>query len=520
MIYDKLEFRELKTVPTYGRNLYWVPINQLQPTVTQLFTDRLYKNKKVFRILLKLGTGLGKTLVSLLVSKYYSSWYKVYYQEYKKEYKCFIIGFSKAVFKRELTKFPELGVITYQEQELLKKLTVSIKNAREELKESLINKKKQIMIKIRKRITDSNSGGFYEFYGYKELANNLFIDKIPDDIDSSEVYEKYKKGEIRVDEILLEKFRHSFIICDEIHMTYNSSESNNYGIALQFIIDYYGKDISAIFLSATIINNNKRELIDNVNLIKDPDIPHFKSIDYFHSDTESNKISKKSLEPIYKQYEGKTIFLEENTEDYPDLIYMGKNIKMNPDGDYINFTECPMSPLHEVTYQDHNLYEEKTSNHLVHDIVVPNPDFSAEDILKWHPEHPEFLKRNMQVRGLFDNDEIVRKLKEASSEWKKKIGINITIEKNYYVLSGSWLHKSNLPIYSTKAFNAVNIIDKELKEDPLRKFLIYHQYVKGSGIIMIQEILRANGFITMDEIPSLDTYSSELYITRKEWFKK
>ena len=520
MIFDQLEFRELKSNPSYNKYLYWIPVNQLQPTVTQLFTERMYKNTEVFRMLLKLGTGLGKTLVSLLISKYYSSWFKTYYIEFKKEYKCFIIGFSKPVFKRELIKFPELGVITYQEQESLKKLSATIQNAREELRESLIMKKKQFVAKIRKRITDPGSGGFYEFFGYKELSNNLFIDKLPDDINSSNVFSEYKKGNIRVDDILLEKFRHSFIICDEIHMTYNSAESNNYGIALQFILDYFGKDISAIFLSATIINNNKRELIDNVNLIKDPEVPHFISQDYFFTDKDINKISKKSLEPIYEQYRGKTIFLEENTEDYPDLIYMGKNMKMNPDGDYIKFTECPMSPLHEATFADQNLYEEKTSNHLVHDIVIPNPDFSAEDILQWHPDHPKFAQRNMKVRGLFDSAEIISKIKNSSADWRRKIGIELTVEKNYYVLSGSWLHKSNLPIYSSKAVNAIKILENELKEDPMRKFLIYHQYVKGSGIIMIQEILRANGFIATDDMPSMDTLSSEVYLTRKEWFQK
>jgi len=47
---------------------------------------------------------------------------------------------------RELLKFPELGVITYTEQEMLKKLAVQIKNAKDELKENLIMKRKQLII--------------------------------------------------------------------------------------------------------------------------------------------------------------------------------------------------------------------------------------------------------------------------------------------------------------------------------------------------------------------------------------
>jgi len=510
----QLEFRELEDVPKFQDYVYWSQFDKLQPTVTQLFVKRyVTPTTQVSRILLKMGTGTGKTLTSLLVAQTFNKLTKQYYDVIGRKYSSIIIGFSREVYRRELLKYPELGIITADEKNKLINLFREAKEADGEIRDKLFQQRKSLLLKIKKRISSPNHEGFYQFFGYKELFNSLFISELDSDVSSENVYKKYKNNEIKINNLILKQFEKSYIICDEIHMVYNSEELNNYGIAIQFILDYYKDNITALFLSATIINNNKRELIDIANLIKDYKTPHFESNKYF-----GNK--SVSLQPIFDEFVGKVVFLEENTSDYPDLYYMGKNLKMTGKKDYIKFTECKMTPLHETTYQAANLYSEKTNNNIIHDMIVPNPDYSAKDILEWNPDHPNFKNRNMEVIGMFDVREIKEKLFGASQDWKKKIGISISIEKDYFIMSGTWLKYENLKIYSQKGVEFLNIIRKELKENPLIKILVYHHYVVGSGIITIEEILNQNGFCIYGESPNMDTYSSEVFITRKEWIKQ
>lgn len=455
-----------------------------------------------------MGTGTGKTLNSLMTSLSFCAAYSTVFKKYHKR-NAFIIGFSEDVFKKEFLKFPELGIITQREIDEIAQMKKDLKATTGETRELLEQNLRLYVNKIKKRITDPELGGFYKFFGYRELFNALFTtDTLPVGTLSANIHEMYQAGQIFVNQPLLDSFTDSFIICDEIHTVYNSTEMNNYGLAIQLILDYQKHRCHAVFLSATIINNNKRELIDIANLVRDPDHPTFDT-EHFFSEHEV-----KNLDIIYEEFKGKVIFLEENNKDYPDLVFQGKEVEGL---DFIKFTECPMTPLHEATYKASNLYETKTFNNMVHDMVVPNPAYSVEDHLRWDPAHPDYANRNREMVGLFDSAEIKEKILTAPEQWRIDMGIEITVTRDYTALTGSWLKYDRLKIFSKKATMFLDILDKELKKDPLIKILIYHPYVIGSGIMLIAEILAQNGYCHYENSPNMSTNSSELYITRKEW---
>jgi hypothetical protein len=509
---DHLEFQEFKNISKFNEYEHVIPFNKLQSSITQLFTRRLINPRSKYnRMVYKMGTGTGKTLNSLMTSLSFCATYSAVFEKYAKR-NAFIIGFSEDVFKKEFLKFPELGIITQREIDEITKMKQDMKTTSGETRE-LLEQNHQIYVnKIKKRITDPDLGGFYKFFGYRELFNALFTtDALPTGTLSVNIYEMYQAGQILVNQPLLDSFTDSFIICDEIHMAYNSAEMNNYGLALQLILDYQKHHCHAVFLSATIINNNKRELIDIANLVRNPDHPTFDAAHFF------SEHEVKDLDIIYEEFKGKVIFLEENNKDYPDLVFQGKQI----DGlDFIKFTECMMTPLHEATYKAANLYKIKTSNIMIHDIVVPNPAYSVEDHLRWDPAHPQYAERNLAMVGLFDTTEIKEKILTAPEQWRVDMGIEITITRDNMELTGSWLKYDRLKIFSKKATMFLDIIDKELKKDPLIKILIYHPYVSGSGTVLIAEILAQNGFCHYENSPNMSTNSSELYITRKEWAVK
>lgn len=75
-----------------------------------------------------------------------------------------------------------------------------------------------------------------------------------------------ERGEIQVNTVLLKQFENSLLICDEIHNTYNSMMKNNYGVAIQYILDYT-PSLRALFLSATVAYHSPTEVIDLMNLL-------------------------------------------------------------------------------------------------------------------------------------------------------------------------------------------------------------------------------------------------------------
>lgn len=513
------QFREIQD-NSFAKSPFWISIDKLVLSAVQIFAGRYMnpKNNDICRLLVKIGTGIGKTSLSLHVANpFIKLFYNLYTNAQESRY-VFIIGFSKSVFVRELIKFPEFGIITYEELYILKQYDYKIANSSGESKIRLKQEKKSKIAKIKRRISNEAIGGMIKFYGYKELANNLFVSQIPPDANQSNIMQLYLDGKIKINKLILEKFKGSLIICDEAHQTYNSAELNIYGLAVQFLLDYYKREIFAIFLSATILNNKAREIVDNANFVRPPELPPFKSEEFFSN----NKINQ-NLAPIYEVYKGTTIFLEESTVDYPEIKYMGEKYQ---NLDYLNFTNCNMSPLHEQTFKIYDLYNETTKNFMIHDMILPNPEFDAKIYAKFHPNiWPTLSSAEKQklenVKGLFDTDNAKKVIKNASNEWKKEIGIEIKEETggmNY--ITGPFLQKENLKIYSTKYSTLLEIVENELKKNPLVKFLIYHPFVKGSGILMIQEILRYNGFITYLEHAKSDTYSSELYVTQEEWYKK
>jgi hypothetical protein len=77
-----------------------------------------------------------------------------------------------------------------------------------------------------------------------------------------------KEEKLILDSEIVEMFRNSLLICDEIHHTYNSQEKNNWGVALGLILEKEDElNLRTIFLSATTINNSPSEVVDLIRLL-------------------------------------------------------------------------------------------------------------------------------------------------------------------------------------------------------------------------------------------------------------
>lgn len=514
-----LEFLELKDEENkvnkpFNTDLWPALHGILQPSSMQLFVPRIYNIlTKTKRLILDMATGTGKTLTSLLTS---ANFKQVFTSEGSIS-RTIVISFTSDIFKREILLFQELGFITHEELKELNKLRIKKIVTKDP---DHIRAYKNKYNEYKRRITDINSGGYFLFFGYKELVNALV--ETGKDITSykpKELYSKLKNGELEVNHSLLEIFKNSLIICDEIHVSYNSIEQNNYGIVIQYILDYYGNDIYALFMSATIINNNPREIIDIANLMTID--KKFDVDDYFEYSTVTSVVSDNEesiiqnsedkiiadMSDVLNIFRGKIIVYEEENKNYPSYEYVGEEIMPG-----LKLTLCEMSPLHQQTFNFTTLYEKSNGlERIINDIVFPNPDFPDVDYNQFHPDVyyklTEKQKKELsQVYGLYSSEEIKSKIGNAPDDWKKKYGIELKKEGINYFLSGPFLRKENIRIYSTKLYNLLITLEKIREVNPSAKIFIFHPYVQICGVLLIRELLYYNGYLNEFGIPTDETH--------------
>ena len=529
------------------------------------------------RIHLKHDTGTGKTIAAISAAMEFIKIYKKLYNGLmaknqlgkhnhmeldKGTPSVFVLGFggTKAAFIRELMRHTEFGFVTVSEkEELIKRQKQAEAGLPEDIKHA-----KDYYTHLKKRITNKSRGGFFKFYGYDEFVNRLFLSE---DIKLTEleaiaaqklragdssvtledlIFEQIKAHKIQVNKTLLRMFENSLLICDEIHNTYNMNMKNNRGVAIQFLLDTI-PSLRFLSLSATPINNSPSEVVELVNYLVPPEKKITKR-EYFLN---HNTLKPGKLNELGELVEGKISFIQDiNIKYYPRREFIGSPIIIPKDVDkftagtkipYLSFIECPMSKLHQETYNMHlkqqtesngkNTNDNNTNNSddidtpdnilQLNDIAdttvdnntddsddkindenyhtIPTDGYSIYDMIFPNPDNSKI--------GMFRSSEVRNKLMSASQEWKDKYKIGI---KKYSAINniiyGDFMEKNTLGKYSAKYKHMIDDVIKIIKtaegdSKKCQKIMLYHDRVKMSGVLMIQEILRANGFIDEQSEP-------------------
>jgi hypothetical protein len=235
------------------------------------------------RILMKWQTGTGKSIGALSIAMNFIQHYRLEREIGHVEIgSVFIIGFSERVFKNELLRFPEFGFLSKSERYKLDKL----KRIASTGSKSDVDKYHIMIAKIKKRFSNRKGNGFFKFYGYKAFVNRIFItdkETVLNEMSDDQIRVAIDEGKVTYNEELLAQFKNSLIICDEIHNVYNSLEKNNWGTAIQSVLDKT-PTCRAVYASATPLNNSPTEIIDLLNLLLPSDKRLIKS-DFFYNDS-------------------------------------------------------------------------------------------------------------------------------------------------------------------------------------------------------------------------------------------
>jgi len=513
------------------------------------------------RILAKHSTGSGKTLLALNIANNFIKHFQNRFNFSDKGYAptVYIVGFVRHNFQKELMTRPEFGFVSKQDVEEYKRLKFLANTGSKKDRDILVD----FESKIKKRFSKRTRGGFYKFLGYKELFNKLFIfenksggapdedveqaertedvERMEDDIQAGtnivSMLRGLKDGSIKINMEFLDTFANSLLICDEIHNTYNSININNYGTAIQVILDIYdapekmnrivnlsGKTaygfdrmsvlrnslIRALYMSATPINNSPTEIVDLLNLlIPWTNLPEGKKLtkEMFFTD---NNLKPGALQKIGQISRGYISFLrDENPKLYPKKIYSGdiiqlpkkylaERVKWSNDKfiPYLKFIRCPISPYHYKTYKAVYSGSLPPDGQTLVDMVIPNPGLGDTD----------------KSIGLFRSRDIKYGLTNASQSWKDKNKISmikqsISGSSSAYIISGEFWNAKNIAQYSSKYAELIKEVHHNLRFDE-GKIIISHQYVKLSGVLGLQELLRRNGVIDENSSPSSNTLCS------------
>lgn len=502
----------------------------------QLFVKNLINPDTPYtRLLLKHSTGTGKTIAAISITMQFIKYYQLQHNltessGYSNTPYIYIIGFSKQIFQKELLKRPEFGFITKEEIAELKKLRYLADVGSQRDKEIY----SEYESRIKKRLSKKNKGGFFKFFGYKEFFNRLFIfskkyaAKVNNDVQLSEdqILNGLKTKDVMINFELLDTFVNSIVICDEIHNVYNSSEINNYGIALKMLMNifdipefmgilneerikiYRNSILRVLFMSATPINNSPTEIIDLLNLLIPLNrLPNQKRLDKNDFFEDNRNLKPDALEKISKLVRGYVSYLrDDNPKYFPEKIFEGESLTI-PDAllknrvsfysgttiPYIKFVRCPMSEYHQLTYDKIYTGSLPPDGQSLMDIVLPNPGLIGDNTI-----------------GLFKTKDIKYNLINATQTWKdtNKISIDKMPNTNIYMITGEFMRYENLKYFSTKYVEMLDAIFDNLLNDK-GKIIISHQYVKMSGALFIQEVLRRNGILDDYANPTDDTLCSK-----------
>lgn len=448
----------------------------------------IHPNSPYQRMLMKWQTGTGKSIGALSIAMNFIEFYRKEKEIGHTEIgSVFIIGFSERVFKNELLRFPEFGFLTKEERMKLDKL----KRLASVGSKTDVDRYHDMVTKIKRRFSNRKGNGFFKFFGYKAFVNRIF--KAKSDIDLQNMSEEQirvalNKGEIEFDNDLLKQFNHSLIICDEIHNVYNSLEKNNWGIAIQSVLDAI-PTCRAVYASATPLNNNPMEIIDLLNLLL-PSDQRLNKNDFF--DRNSN-LKPGALDKIAELSRGRISYLRDvNPKYYPSIKMNGESLKQIP---YLKFIRCVMSPFHYETYKAvYNGTLSQDSQYLV-DFALENPDPDSKI-------------------GIYQTNVIKNALTGVSRKWYEKYGLTYKNNK----ITGDGLIKKNLVKYSTKYVKMLDELENIINQKRGKVF-IYHNIVHMSGVLFIEEVLRKNGYIDEFSGASDNTICMRCGKTRKQHSK-
>jgi len=253
-------------------------------------------------------------------------------------------------------------------------------------------------------------------------------------------YQKFRNQQVK-------NIDNSLIIVDEAH---NLLNKNKYSQALKDLIEI-SSGYRIVLMSATPMVNEPEDIVEFANILfkKSEEIQRNDIFD------EKNTLASDGLEKLRLRLRGIVSYVQGPEPDqFPRRIEIGS---LFPGLKFTKVIRTPMSKIQYQAYQKawHGAMTDEIKNIL--DFVLPGPHY-----------------KNLE-----------EEIAAESDQYKKNVGIDVRDGK----LIGPALLLENLPKYSGKYTDMIkNILNN------YGNAFIFNKFVNNSGIKLIAEILRTNGF--------------------------
>jgi hypothetical protein len=437
------------------------------------------------RLLLNWQTGAGKTIGAITIAQEYVRQYRSRITVPPKDRPTvFVVGFTKTIIQAEMLRHPEFGFVSPEEAVELRRLHALSEASGGPATPESRHYSSYVGV-LKRRITDRARGGYYQFAGYKEFANRLFVvtragaargfsvaglytrggpargardDEDEDDEDDEAGDEEeptfleridaaVEAGDVEVNAELLDALRGGLIVADEIHNTYNIQTKNNYGVALQYALDKIASEDPqaaprAVFMSATVTGGSAMEIVDLLNFLVPvhtlPGGRRLRRADFFRPSegADGRRVTTPlpgALDRIGRLSAGRVSFLLDTDEaSYPRRIFEGEALA-NPleKGDiaYLRFTPCPMSFFHEKTLA-HMLGLRRPRSAAAERVAIPANAYTLYDMAYPNPEFSPTAAAERgasakEAYGLYLSAETPSRLATAPPEWRAAAGVAV-----------------------------------------------------------------------------------------------
>jgi hypothetical protein len=435
----------------------------------------------------------------------------------------FVLGWdgTTRAFMRDLLKYPEFKIVTQAD---LKELA-----ARTQLAQSGnaadIKYAKDFTHSLRRRVQNKAKGGFYQFYGYIEFVNKLFSGRPLIEIEDEVTRRVYKGEQITLEQVVIEHiargeitvnwafarlFHGSLLIVDEFHNLYNSVIKNNRGVAIMYLLSII-QDMWMIGLSATPTNNSPTEVCEYISLITGKPV---NKADYFNG----RRITQESISRLAELSRGHYSFLQDtSTKYFPKVIFAGESLEMEhamgsvPAGPlpYLKFIECPMSEYHQ------SVYEAYVASRMGDDIVQGDAEdldaaLESSTCAVPIPIDGQSIYDMVFPTGVFRSRDAKAAFLGLDAAARDELRLEVKKLPTAMVYAGDYLRAENIGKYSAKYKRMWDILFDDMKAAAgdrhlAKKTMIYHNMVRMSGVLLIQEMLVANGFIHWNSSPIAST---------------
>ena len=331
---------------------------------------------------------------------------------------------------------------------------------------------------------------YFDAYGYRQFASRvleitnegLFNQYIIDNSRTDPMVVLKHLGDlgiVKINQEFVKKFNNTVVVVDEGQRLQNSSWINHYGYALICIRDL--TNAFFIYISATILNSKNTELAFVQRLLNNY-YPYEKCF------TADGKLIPTWRTDIISRFDGVVFYSGAPDLRYtPQQVYVGGKLKFNAlDGKVY------------VIDNHRKYYFVKMSKTMAeyHKIVLPQMQYAAHLFLIKIAD--KFIYTKEDMRWLMSNKQ---SLHEIGLDVNIEVVQNVNGVDDAIRLSGPMLKKKNLAKIVPKMHAVLTeFIDNRVLLDE-GKTMVVTDDVRFPGLLLIEDILRENGFIPNGLLP-------------------